>query len=159
MSSHELEARIRKIEDIHEIKNLEARYVYLVDTLQIDKLPDLFADIFTIDFGHLGTFNTKEAFVDFLNGARTNTSMMRHQEMTPLIEVDGDKATGTWYLFGLFTHVMPQGEVANWMQGRLDNEYVRVDGKWKYSVRKFTFTLHTPYEDGWVKTPMMSAQG
>ena len=33
----------------------------------------------------------------------------------------------------------PQLEVATWMQGGLDNEYVGVDGKWKYSRRKFTF--------------------
>jgi len=155
MMMHELEARIRKVEDIEEIKNLEARYVYLVDTLQMDKVPDLFVDNLIVDFGHLGTFKTKAELLEFLNGARTGTSMMCHQEMTPYIEVDGDKATGTWYLLGLFTHVTPQGEVAAWIQGRCDNEYVRVDGKWKYSRRIFKFNLHSPYEDGWVKTRLM----
>ena len=155
MTSQDLKTRIKRLEDIEEIKRLEARYVYFVDTLQINKLPELFADSFTVDFGHLGTFNTKEALLEFLSGARIGNSMMCHQEMTPLIEVQGDTATGTWYLFGPFTHVTPQGEMAAWMQGRLDNEYVRVDGKWKYSRRKFTFNLHSPYEDGWVKTRIM----
>ena len=76
MSTHELEARVKKIEDIEEIKKLEARYVYLVDTLQIEKLPELFADSFTIDFGHLGTFTTKEELLEFLGGARTGNGMM-----------------------------------------------------------------------------------
>ena len=99
--SQELEARIRKVEDIEEIKNLEARYIYLVDTLQMDKVPDLFADNFIVDFDHMGTFKTKAELLEFLKGSATRSSMMCHQEMTPYIEVDGDKATGTWYLLGV----------------------------------------------------------
>ena len=155
--SQELEARIRKIEDIEDIKNLEARYIYLVDTKQMEKVPDLFADNFIVDFAHMGTFKTRSELSEFLKGAAEGSSMMCHQEMTPYIEVDGDKATGTWYLFGVFTHITPQGEVAAWIQGRLDNEYVRVDGKWKVSVRRFRFNLHSPYDDGWVKTRLMQA--
>ena len=154
MTSQELEARIRKIEDI---KNLEAKYLYLVDTRQMDKIVELFADDLTVDFDHMGTFKTKAELLEFLNGSAEGLSMMCHQEMNPYIELDGDRATGTWYLFGLFTHALPQGEVAAWIQGRVDNEYVRVDGKWKVSVRKFRSNLHTPYEDGWVKTRLIQA--
>jgi hypothetical protein len=155
MTQHELEARIRKIEDIEEIKNLQARYCYLIDTLQGEKVLDLFADKFTAEYVPLATYTTKAELLEFLNGAGKGTSMMCHQAMTPLIEVDGDKATGTWYLFGPFTNRMPKGEVANWVQGRYDNDYVREDGKWKFSHLRFKFNIQSPYEDGWVKTRMM----
>lgn len=78
--------------------------------------------------------------------------MMCHQVMSPYIEVDGDKAKGTWYVFGPCTAITPQGEVPFWMQGRYDNEYVRVDGEWKFSRIGFTTNMRSPHEDGWVKT-------
>ena len=155
MTQHELEARIRKIEDIEEIKNLQARYCYLIDTLQMDKVPDLFADNFTAEYVPLGTYTTKAKLLKFLKATDEGTSMMCHQAMTPLIEVDGDKATGIWYLFGPFTNRTPEGEVANWIQGRYDNDYVREDGKWKLSHLRFRFNIQSPYEDGWVKTRMI----
>lgn len=102
----------------------------------MDKVPDLFGDNLIVDFGHLGMFKTKAELLEFLNNARAGSSVMCHQEMTPYIEIDGAKATGTWYLFGPYTHVTPQGEIAAWIQGRLDNEYVREDGKWKVSARR-----------------------
>ena len=151
----ENEARIRRLEDIEEIKQLQARYCYFIDTLQMEKVPDLFADDFTAEYDPLGAFATKEELLGFLNGAGAGASMMSHQVMTPLIEVDGDKATGTWYLFGPFTAKAPHGEVANWIQGKYENDYVRADGKWKFGHLRFKFRLQSPYEDGWVKTPFM----
>ena len=92
------EARIRRLEDIEEIKQLQARYCYLIDTLQMEKVLDLFADDFTAEYDPLGTFATKEELLGFLNGAGEGAPMMCHQAMTPLIEVEGDKATGTWWV-------------------------------------------------------------
>ena len=155
MTQHELEARIKRLEDIEEIKNLQARYCYFIDTLQMDKVPDLFAENFIAEYVPMATFKTRAELMQFLKGADEGSSMMCHQAMTPLIEVDGDKATGTWYLFGPFTNYLPKGEVANWVQGRYDNDYVREDGKWKFSHLRFKFNIQSPYEDGWVKKRMM----
>ena len=155
MTQHGLEARIRRLEDIEEIKNLQARYCYFIDTLQMDKVPDLFAEKFMAEYVPLGTYTTKAILLKFLKATDEGTSMMSHQAMTPLIEGDGDKARGTWYLFGPFNNRAPEGEVANWIQGRYDNDYVREDGKWKFSHLRFKFNIQSPYEDGWVKTRMM----
>ncbi len=155
--SEELEARIRKIEDIQDINNLQAKYAYLVDTSQMDKVLDLFADNFIAEFDRIGTFKTKAELLEFLNSAAAGTTMMNHQMMTPYIEVDGDKAIGTWYLFGPFTFITPQGETANWIQGKYSNEFVRVAGKWKLSHLRFKFNFQSSYEDGWVKASKMEA--
>jgi len=151
----ELEARIRKLEDIEEIKNLQAKYAYTIDTEQMERIPDLFADNFVAEYDVLGTYKTGPELVEFLKAAAERLPMMRHQMLTPYIEVNGDKATGTWYLFGPFTAVTTHGEVANWIQGKYENEYMRVGGKWKFSHLRFMFNFQSPYEDGWVKTPKM----
>jgi len=157
MISKELEARIRRVEDIEEIKNLQAQYGYLIDTLQMEKVTELFADEFIAEYlPSLGTFKTKKDLGEFLKGAGAGSGMMCHQMMMPYIEVHGDKATATWYLFGPFISNLETGPCANWIQGKYQNDYVREGGKWKLKHLRFKFNLQSPYEEGWVKTRMMS---
>ena len=157
--SGELEARISKVEAIQEIKNLQARYAYLIDTKQGGKVPDLFADNFIAEYDYMGTYKTKAELGGFLTAAGGAAPLFIHQMLTPLIELDGDKAKGTWYLFALFTVTYPEGPVGGWAQGKYENDYVKEDGKWKFKHLRFKFTLQTPYEDGWVKTPMKKFPG
>lgn len=151
----ELEARIRKIEDFQEISNLQAQYSYLIDSFQMEDLVDLFADDFVWEGGYesMSGVSTKPELLQRLKGAQEGAIMFRHQNSTPHIEVEGDKARGTWYVFGMITAVTPDGEEARWVQGKLNNEFVRVNGKWKFSRKSTKFNFLTKYEDGWVKTP------
>jgi len=155
MSSHELEARIKKLEDIEQVKKLQYTYAYLIDTLQGEKVPDLFADNFIAEYDQIGRYTTKEELLRFMIMARDGTTLMRHHMLAPIIEVEGDKATGTWYLLVNETDMTPQGEVPVWIQGKYENEYVRVGSEWKFSHLKFKFAFYTPYEDGWAKTRML----
>jgi len=157
MTSQPIEARIKKLEDIEEIRSLQYTYAYLIDTRQFDKVSDLFADDFVAEWGFAGPYKTKEELREFFTGPIAATlAMSAHQMLAPIIEVQGDKATGTWYLLVAQTNVTPQGEVAVWIQGKYENTYVRVDGDWKFSHLKFNMLFGTPYEDGWVKTRMMN---
>jgi hypothetical protein len=54
----------------------------------------------------------------------------------PEIHVSGDTAHGTWLIYMLFSKPTIQ-----WVQGRNECEYRKVDGKWKLSKLKFTRTL------------------
>ena len=157
--SDELEARIRKIEDFQEVSNLQAQYCYLIDTQQMEALVDLFADEFVWEagFDSKSGVSTKPELLQRLKGSAKEFTMTRHQNSSPYIEVEGDSARGTWYVFGMITAVTPEGEVAKWAQGRLDNEFVRINGKWKFSRKSTTFNFLTTYEDGWVKTPRARA--
>ena len=37
--------------------------------------------------------------------------------------------------------------------------YVKEDGKWKISKLHFFLNFRTPYEDGWLKTPVIGQNG
>ena len=154
--SEELDTRIKRLEDIEEIKNLQARYAYLIDTRQFERVADLFTDDLVADYGGMAKHTSKAELVEGMTRDAAGYSMWRHQMLMPLIELDGDKATGTWYLLCPFTAIRPEGDVPGWIQGKYERiDYVRVDGIWK--IRHLTFTLNffSPYDDGWVKTPMM----
>ena len=152
--SDELEARIRKIEDYQEISNLQAQYSYLIDSFQMEAVVDLFADdlVWESGFDTKSSVTSKPELLQMFKGAQKGCTMWRHQNSNPYIEVEGDNARGTWYVFGMITAVTPEGEVARWVQGKLDQEFVRVNGKWKFSRKSTEFNFLTPYEDGWVKT-------
>ena len=158
---NDLEARIRRIEDIHEITNLQALYSFHIDNSKIDDLVELFADKFTwqVGFDEMLKIESKPKLARFLTKSSQQTPMMRHQPMTPYIEVDSDKATGIWYLTGMMTSITSRGEEARWVQGRYDNEYVRINGVWKFSRLYFKYNFLTPYDDGWVKTPSAAFLG
>lgn len=153
-----LEARIKKVEDHQTILNLQAQYSFLVDTQQMEELVELFAEEFVWQVGidKMVTISSKPQLLEYLTGAGAGNAMMRHQVLTPRIEVNGDKACGTWYMFGPGTSNTPDGQVANWTQGTYSNEYVRENGEWKISLLSFKYNFRTPYEEGWVKTPMMT---
>ena len=71
-----------------------------------------------------------------------------HQVSNPLIEIDGDRARGQWYLW---QPMVFQGE-SLWLSAVYDDEYVRQDGQWLYQHLKLNIRMLTPYADGPAKT-------
>lgn len=154
----DLEKRIRALEDIESIKKLRAMYCYLVDAAAAgdaskwDELLTHFTDDAWADFGLLGRHEGKEAVSRFYKEiVASNLSYSAHMVSNPIIEVDGDRATGKWYV-----HLPCTGKAQNmagWIQGRYDEEYVRQNGEWKWKSITTTFDFITPFDEGWVKTP------
>jgi hypothetical protein len=62
--------------------------------------------------------------------------------MNPLIEVDGDRGRGQWYFVGPF-NFHGRDEPASWVAARYDEEYVKVDGVWKFQVMRARARLNT----------------
>ena len=51
--------------------------------------------------------------------------------MNPIIEVNGDIATGIWHTMGPWDLKEDGKEV--WRALRYDDDYVKINGEWKYS--------------------------
>lgn len=67
------------------------------------------------------------------------------------ITVNGDTAVGTWRFLQATVY---QGQ-AVWVGGGYHNDFVRVQGQWKFQHVRIDAMFVTPYEDGWVKTPFL----
>lgn len=68
------------------------------------------------------------------------------------ITVSGDEAVGRW----VFLQPCTMNGQAVWVAGRYLNEFVRVDGQWKFKHLRVDGIFSTPYQDGWAKTPLLS---
>lgn len=131
------------------IKELKYEYCYATDALDIDRMLDAYVPDGRLDVpihepieGHDGI---REYFEWF---AEQEYQDRAHNVFNPVIDVDGDTATGEWYYMVIYT--LPGGnlEVGH---GRYDDEYVRTDEGWKLSsvraIRRITREVHAETVD------------
>ncbi len=151
MNPEDLDRRIRVLEDIEAIKRLKRRYcAYCDDNYDADALAELFTEDAVWDGGDRGYNKGREEIRDFFKRAPQRLPFAIHMVMNPIIEVDGDTGTGTWYLFQPCTFA--DGDRAVWGAARYDEEYVRAGGQWKFQSLTLTSHFWTPFDQGWVKT-------
>jgi len=152
MKVEEIEHRIKVLEDIEAIKKLRATYCYLVDAEKWDELYTHFTGKARLDFGPFGSFEGREGLKNFFGGVVAGSlSFAMHMVHDPIIEVKGDRATGTWY-FEVPSTARAENR-ATWIAGTYEEEYLIEGGEWKFDFIKAKFNYVTPYDEGWVKTP------
>ncbi|WP_439816895.1 nuclear transport factor 2 family protein [Zavarzinia sp. CC-PAN008] len=153
-----LEADLKRLIDRQEIEALKYRYAYLCDQdYDADALAELFTPDATWDGDGFGVQKGQAAIKAFFVNAGRSISFATHYLLNPLIEIDGDAATGTWMLWQ--SMVMRDTAQAYWLMGRYTDTYVRVDGQWKIASLKMTMLSFTPYEEGPGKTLIATLGG
>jgi hypothetical protein len=154
MNDSELAARVRRLEDIEALKQLKHRYAAFCDQ---DYDPDGLAPLFTEnaiwDGGMMGRYEGREAIRKFFSEAHTVVPFAIHHVTNAIIDVEGDRATGRWYLWQPCTF-SPAGE-ALWMAGRYFDEYRREDNVWRFEHVQIELRMLSPYDAGWARRRMM----
>ena len=146
----ELEKKVQVLEDADAIRNLKATYAgHCDDNYNPDKIAELFVEDAVWESQTLGKFEGREAIREFFRGASKIYSFALHYGLNPHIEVTGDTARARWYLFMPCT--MADGNKAMWRAGIDDEEYVRVNGEWKFKNKLATGIFSAPFEEGWAK--------
>jgi SnoaL-like domain len=157
MSMEELLARVQVLEDIEAIRKLKATYCYLCDAGLEDErnrnqLIAHFSDNAKVDFGMgpASMFEGKAGLEMFFGRVvPSGVSFCMHMVHNPIIDVDGDRATGKWYYEAPTTDASTNR--AQWMAGTYEEEYVRENGKWKFASIKTKWKYISPYDEGWAK--------
>jgi len=154
MSEPNLEERIQRLEDIEALKQLKARYAgYCDDDYDADRLAPLFTEDAIWDGGALGRCEGREGIREFFAGASRLIPFAIHHVTNPILEIDGDRATGRWYLWQPCVH--SAGDQALWMAGRYDDSYRRENGEWRFAHVKIELNMLSPYEVGWSQSRMI----
>ena len=126
-----LEKRITRLEDIEAIKQLKAHYCEICDD---DHNPARVTGLFVKDgiweSADFGKAQGHDAIRDLFSNFRKMFTFSQHNIMNPRITVNGDRATGIWYIMGPWTYTENNEE--KWLALRYDDDYVKVNGEWKY---------------------------
>jgi hypothetical protein len=153
-----------KLDAVHEIANVQGRYLYYTQAHDYDRVlalfalddPDVSAEISSTGV-YVGAEKVRALFLDLIKPLFTAAgSLPIHMLTTPVIELDaeGDRATGMWQTLGCNAFPTPDGLVATWQQGKYDNEFVRIDGRWLFRRFRWLCNFRTPFVEGWVRQPM-----
>lgn len=139
-----LEERITRLEDIHEIGQLRARYCQALDDGRWEDL----ADTFTEDgaFVGLSTARGRAEMLEFF--PRLNSSTVTswwHFSSNETVELDGDTATGTTWLLQPCV-VDGESQIA---AGRYEDSMVRTAHGWRFQERRVSFFFWSSLESGW----------
>ncbi len=156
----DLEQRIQRLEDIESIRALKARYcLFCDDNYNVEGLASVFTEGAQWDGGNtFGRADGRDAIRRHFEGASKRVSIARHQVMNPIIEIDGDTATGHWLLFQPCTNAGPDGEEAVWLAATYADTYERaseaIDG-WLISSTLIDVAFFSRFDQGWVEQPFL----
>ena len=88
--------------DIDEIQQVKYRYLRALDTKHWDEFADTLTEDVVGDYGSsIGKehhFTDRDSLVEFMRSAMPANILTEHRVTHPEIDVDGDEATGIWYL-------------------------------------------------------------
>jgi hypothetical protein len=155
----ELEARLRRVEDVEAIRRLKARYGDLADRRYdprgplprsaLEPIARELAGLFTEDAEwdggpSLGRCRGRQAIYERFLAPTLRFSW--HYFVKPRIEVDGDAARGRWDVLAPCTAADGR---PFWMAGVEDDEYRRVDGVWLHRRMALEVVFFAPHARGW----------
>lgn len=136
-----VEARLRRLEDIEEIRALKSRYFYCCDRKDPKGMRACFKDgPVSIDYGVVGTFDNADALVKVFTEIGCHDHMVEmHHGMNPQIDLlDPTRARGTWKLH--YFLINTKDKSATQLGGYYEDEYQVVNGTWKISRTRFVAT-------------------
>ncbi|MCB5425149.1 nuclear transport factor 2 family protein [Altererythrobacter sp. CC-YST694] len=144
--------KARKADDYIEICNLQAAYGYYVDKGRWDDAADLFAPDATLELAGRGVYVGQERVRAYLHHLPPYDRgvLYNHMQLQPVIHIDSTTGTakGRWRSFMM---VGALGAEARWGEATYENQYKRVDGKWRIALLHGYMNIYTDYEQGWHK--------
>ena len=148
MTTAELEKQLTILQDVEAIKQLKAEYCDICDD---DHNPDRIVTIFAEDgiwegkgVGRAqGHAEIRKLFKSFAE----RISFSQHNVFNPRIAVNGTEAHASWYFLGPFT--FRKGDRQLWLAARYEDDYVKINGQWKFKHLRAISRMAAPYEEGW----------
>jgi ketosteroid isomerase-like protein len=148
----ELRARVRALEDREEIRQLTCEYMQAMHDARWEDALACFADDASYDHGVLGDMPDRAAlrefYLRFMPAFEGAGGWAFDVLADPVIQVDGDRASGRWLLLTLATD--PDSGEATWSMCTLEYGYARERGRWKFHRNHCVHEhLLVPYATGW----------
>jgi len=153
MNLEELEARIRAIEDVEEIKKLKHKYLRCLDGKLWDEMEGCFTDdVKTSYFNDEIKTDGKEATMNFFRMGLTEDLVGLHHGHSPEIErTSENSARGIWGLYNFL--IDKKGDREQRVAGIYHEEYIKENSKWKIK----SIICRQLFHETWERKDMPSA--
>jgi SnoaL-like domain len=142
-----LEAKVQQLNDAEEIRRLRFRYHECINETKLAEISDLFTDDGDLDFGYLGKARGRAELKKFFDALPKLLSFVKQFIHNHVVEVRGQQGTGLSYLEA---KSVSKGE-SYLVAARYDDEYEKVNGKWKFKKMHLTPYFTVPHLEGWAQ--------
>lgn len=148
MDQRELEKQLVALQDIEAIKQLKAEYCDICDDdHNQERIVSIFAPGGIWEGKGIARAEGHAEIRALFKRFAERISFSQHNVFNPRIAVDGHAAHGIWYFLGPFT--FRKGNRQHWLAARYEDDYVKVDGTWKFQHLRAFGRMVAPYEKGW----------
>ncbi|WP_305094218.1 nuclear transport factor 2 family protein [Prescottella sp. R16] len=132
------------LEAIAEISRLKYRYIRALDTKSWQDFADTLLPEATATYAEHLTFDSRDAFVSFLQDTLGPHVITEHHCGHPEIDVHGATATGIWYLSD--TLVVPGDQLLMRGAAFYQDRYAKdASGRWKIAHTEYERTYESVY--------------
>ena len=144
-----LEQRVDRLESIDAIKRLKALYCMYCDAkYDAEGICSLFVEDGVWDGG--SSFGRHQQIRSFFRRISGDILFAAHLVLNRVIMVEGDRAQGRWWLHMPCTALNNAGIAeGRWLLSEYDEEYVRVDGTWKFKKLRLDVKYYVPQLQDW----------
>jgi hypothetical protein len=146
----DLEQRLHYFEDLDAIRRLKTRYFEACDggyggvaSHRPTEIARTFAENGRWDGGPFGVLDGRQAITDFYE--KTPQMLAFTVLSEPIIEIDGDQATGRWNLLVYSEHA----GTARLTGGTHHDEYVRTAEGWRIRYTRYQGAIHSTSPVRW----------
>jgi hypothetical protein len=146
-----------RLEDVYEIEKLKARYADAVDggwtgvhPHDADAVLALFTPDGVWDSGAFGGGQGHDGIRAYMGTGAAMMPFAFHHISSPLIEVDGDRATARWHALLAVTAVTTEEESLLHV-GVYDDQMIRTPEGWRFELLRFTLAATTALPAAWTR--------
>jgi ketosteroid isomerase-like protein len=145
----DLETRLDELESRHAIEDLHRSFTRAVADREFAELADYFCPDAVIDMRRHGPISGRSAIAEHFAGmVAVPLSGAGYLLSSPVVDVDGDTATGTWTWHRLNSEASVGTKQVRvwgvWEEGRYRCRYRRTDGAWRFASMHFRVVLPDP---------------
>ncbi|MEV6609788.1 nuclear transport factor 2 family protein [Kutzneria sp. NPDC051319] len=151
-----LSDRLGRLEDVEAIKKLHRSYVRSLADREWTDLLDSFTEDAVVDLSERGLRRGRAELAELFDAmGEAGHPHDGYVLSSPIIDVDGDEATGSWTLHRHRCEFPAMGATVRvfgpWWEGRYECSYRYVGGRWRFAA--MTFRLVAPDSDGEAAAP------
>ena len=140
-----LEERVRRLEDLEEIRGLRMEYHHCVNDDRFADGARIFTDDAFVDFGWVGTATGRENIAVLFSRLKDAVTVIKQFISNHMIEIDGDEAKGISWLDARYA----QDGKSLIAAVRYDDRYRRTAEGWRFTEMIATVQFSVPVQEGW----------
>jgi ketosteroid isomerase-like protein len=140
-----LAARVRRLEDIEEIRTLRLRYHDYLNRSEFERMSGLYTADARLRIDAVAHADGIAAIHDFFVSIPRGLTLIKQFIHNHLVEIDGDQARGVAYMDARYA---ANGESLI-VAGRFDERYARTDDGWRIAETLVTLNFSVPLSVGW----------